>query len=51
VKVDVVQASDARAIETAFAILVGNKVEGLVVAADPFLLVVACNLPRLRRAI
>ena len=36
VKVDVVQASDARAIETAFATLVGNKVEGLVVAADPF---------------
>ena len=35
-KIDVVQASDGRAIETAFATLVGNKVEGLVVAADPF---------------
>jgi putative tryptophan/tyrosine transport system substrate-binding protein len=36
VKIDVVQASDGRGIEAAFATLVGNKAEGLVVAADPF---------------
>ena len=36
VQIDVVQASDSRGIEAAFATLVGNKAEGLVVAADPF---------------
>ena len=36
VKIDVIQASDGRGIEAAFATLVGSKAEGLVVAADPF---------------
>jgi putative ABC transport system substrate-binding protein len=36
VQIEVVQASDGRGIEAAFATLVGNKAEGLVVAADPF---------------
>ena len=36
VQVEVVQASDGRGIEGAFATLVRNKAEGLVIAADPF---------------
>ena len=50
VEIEVVRATNSREIEAAFAALVRDKVDALVVATDPFFSAGGCSLPRWRRA-